>query len=515
MTDSPDLGALIEQWKAMPRGTNDERAAAERFYDEQVFPASLPTILEHSRPAFAHTDYDFEILTLGRSVHPIIISLLVANPREALLLCTTESLKEVTEAQAQVRKHGGRATIAYRVVDAEDPLTVYRAIREALADRLRSSVAVDITGGTKAMVGGAALAGALLEADLLYVSYGEYIEELRRPRPGAEHLVRLQNPYEVFGDLPEREALGLAARHQYQRAAEVLAELIDATAAHVRHEIERTVMEGYAALDAMDFAGGAPLLRDAAQMIERALRSGADQPFTAADQERLARQAEMAAALGAKLVAIEAGEATDLELLADRDLFSAIWSFIYAFALRQQTCGHLDTAGLCLYRCLELIPQRRLALRGLDAGRPDYSVLGVDASALEAAFAEAQPSGTDWQRSLPTWSIGALNGLRLLVALEDELASALGDGKRQIDMIARTFGHMRGRNQSIYAHGLRRLDAKTYTMFRGTVEEWAQALCEAEGRELDELLDAFRFAEFGPLMTDTGQGRSREQPPQA
>jgi hypothetical protein len=82
-------------------------------------------------------------------------------------------------------------------------------------------------------------------------------------------------------------------------------------------------------------------------------------------------------------------------------------------------------------------------------------------------------------------------------------------------MIARTFGHMRGRNQSIYAHGLRRLDAKTYTMFRGTVEEWAQALCEAEGRELDELLDAFRFAEFGPLMTDTGQGRSREQPPQA
>ena len=59
-------------------------------------------------------------------------------------------------------------------------------------------LAMDITGGKKSMVSGAAMAGAVLGADIYYVDSREFLQEFRKPKPGSEYLNLLENPYVVF-----------------------------------------------------------------------------------------------------------------------------------------------------------------------------------------------------------------------------------------------------------------------------------------------------------------------------
>ena len=71
------------------------------------------------------------------------------------------------------------------------------------------------------MSSGAALAGAYLNIDVLYLE--SVIEPSRdRPTPGRENLIRIDNPFTVFGDRKLNRARDLFARFDFIGAVEIL-----------------------------------------------------------------------------------------------------------------------------------------------------------------------------------------------------------------------------------------------------------------------------------------------------
>lgn len=56
------------------------------------------------------------------------------------------------------------------------------------------------------MSAAAAMAGAMINVQLLYVGTNEYLSDFRKPKPGSETLFYITNPLEVFGDLEIEKA---------------------------------------------------------------------------------------------------------------------------------------------------------------------------------------------------------------------------------------------------------------------------------------------------------------------
>jgi len=70
---------------------------------------------------------------------------------------------------------------------------IYAKIKEAIQHIDPSEGAVDITGGKKVMSSGAAIAGAYLGLDVLYLDSFEYDPKTKLPVPGKEQLLRIDN----------------------------------------------------------------------------------------------------------------------------------------------------------------------------------------------------------------------------------------------------------------------------------------------------------------------------------
>ena len=74
---------------------------------------------------------------------------------------------------------------------------------------------IDITGGTKAMSAAAAMAGAVIDIQLIYMGTTKYLTDFRKPDTrDLKHCITFAcNPYEVLGDLEIEKALQLFQRY--------------------------------------------------------------------------------------------------------------------------------------------------------------------------------------------------------------------------------------------------------------------------------------------------------------
>ncbi len=195
-----ELKNLVDHWLAMPGGPSEEQKKTEKYYFEKIFPLTLKLFQQKERPKLQYQDLYGLILTVGTSPEPLILSISACRPERVLFLHTQE-----TEPYIDViMEHTGLkiSQIDKRKVEGVDSLSIYRMALEIWESwGRRKNIAVDITGGTKSMTGGLAMAGALMGFQLLYVATDDFIPERRRPRPGSEYLVTLPNPYEVFGTI--------------------------------------------------------------------------------------------------------------------------------------------------------------------------------------------------------------------------------------------------------------------------------------------------------------------------
>jgi hypothetical protein len=171
----------------------------ERDYVWPIIKQNFSYNLEHSYEASFHT--------VGMSPQPVILSARALQAKQIYLLHTTDSVQHCAYIEQEIEREEG--TVKRFEIDRADPSLLYQGVRGVLEQLPPdAALAFDPTSGTNKMVAATALlVGALSqqerEAHLYFVDFKEYDRELRRPKPGSEHLYKFHSPLLDYGILPE------------------------------------------------------------------------------------------------------------------------------------------------------------------------------------------------------------------------------------------------------------------------------------------------------------------------
>ena len=452
----------VDEWKNMDRTTEDAQNAALTFYDKDVFPLVKKVFL--SKPENCpNKKYDGLILPLGFSPEPLILSILAIKPKRVGLIYTRQTIGLLKRIQDETGLE--LPPLKLQEIDGSNTLEVYQTIMKFYKEWDRpANIAVDITGGKKSMVGGAAMAGAALGADIYYVDNTNFTK-FGKPEPGSEYLSLLDNPYTVFGDIEVEKARDLYSRHDYAGAQRIFdqlkSEVGDANKAKT-YEAYEYLCTAYEAWDNLDIGKAKTFLGRLVEILEQFDRLEGLSPLQDL-KSCLVKQIE---ALEILLTFLKNEE---LALKAPNGFHFAF--MLYHNALRREAQGKHNTACLILYRLLEWIEQHRLARCDIDTREPDYSNIDTDNIFRLYAYKLNEVFQRTDRSALPA-PIGLVDGYLLLHALKDEIVQNLDWGKFQ--------NQVGTRNQSIYAHGMRMISSKEFKVFKLTVKERFEKAQEIE-----------------------------------
>ncbi len=368
----------------------------EEFYRREVF----PWVVEGFRKKCEKLKGKYQglLLTVGFSPEPLILSITGLRPERVHFLCTRESEKHLDRI---IEETGLRASSYTRdVVERKNGEDVYQCVRRRWSEWgfPRGSVAVDITGGTKAMVGGCATAASFLGLDLLYID-SEYGWKHRKSLPGSERPVILKNPFEVFGDLEERDALTFFRTHNYQAAQKIYASLAEKAPNPRPFEAKMKLAMALHHWDSFEYKKAYKQIKNVEDDRKKfslslpELRLGALEVLSKLD-----------------------GDSNFTEFIKQPDHASMLAADLLANSRRRAEQGRYDDAILRVYRVLELTSQHLLLCRhDIDTG--NVKSPGED---VEARFREASKEiyGDRGARGIAD-KLGLVDGWLLLHVLGD------------------------------------------------------------------------------------------------
>lgn len=195
------------------------------------------------------------ITSVGTSYEPIVLNIKLFDPDRILFLYT----KKTEDTLNQIVDYTGIPPASYekRQVSEIDPLDIYREIKHSYLEwEQPEKIYIDFTGGTKAMSAAAAMAGALINVQLVYVGTNDYLKDFRKPNPGSETLFFITNPLAIFGDLEIEKAFTLFRQFNYSGAKEKLLYLKEHIPdAEIRQQLSFAYLLAcaYEAWDSLDF----------------------------------------------------------------------------------------------------------------------------------------------------------------------------------------------------------------------------------------------------------------------
>jgi CRISPR-associated protein (TIGR02710 family) len=368
--DRTQLEALTASYNAIKE--NGERQV---FYAQKLYPA-----LRDYFAAQPGADPPIEVLLLPVSnQHTPVLAAARWKPSIVVAIYSSQSAKHrqfIKDEIAQLELN-----ILYKeqeVLNIEiEPDRLYSAIKHQIKPYLQSErsnphIAVDITGGTKVMSVGAAMAVSLIGGRFFYILTSTTRDDIQQRQVGSEQPCTLVDPYLVFGDLDRRRAQELYQQHDYLGAARIYLEL--AQRVHPSHgDLQWAILsEAYAAWDVFDLKQAAERMNSFILLLDR---EDTDVVLRNA-KPLLIQQARLLDELARIATSIE--KSPPLTLLQQLDPVLAVLGSLYQNALRREQQGRYDIAALLLYRCLELMSQRRLALLGIDtAPAKGKSSIGV------------------------------------------------------------------------------------------------------------------------------------------
>lgn len=186
-----DFDELVKEWKKMDRSTDDNRKKSSEFYDENIFPTVKKVFIRTYKPK---KKYDGLILTVGLSPQPLILTISAINPERIALLYTPETHRFIQIIQDYTGYTDNQSDLLQ--IDGTDVKGIYDKTWKFARDTWGkfTDIAVDITGGKTSMAAGAALAAAVIPADICYVDSDNYLKEFRMPEPGSEFMRILEGP---------------------------------------------------------------------------------------------------------------------------------------------------------------------------------------------------------------------------------------------------------------------------------------------------------------------------------
>lgn len=178
------------EWLELSRSGNFKDA------QELYFSKLLPEVSIHFASKYSDLLQNEELLIsiLGFSPEPIIMTARAMNPDKHIVITTGEN----QTVEGVLDDHLNSNFDLIRLPD-ESFETMYKTLKEQLLHLNVSKVVIDITGGKKSMVASASIFGKDYGCKIVYVDFSEYLEDLRKPKPGSEILNLVYDP---MRDLP-------------------------------------------------------------------------------------------------------------------------------------------------------------------------------------------------------------------------------------------------------------------------------------------------------------------------
>ena len=446
------------------------REEALGIYDDEVFPLEMERIRREAVQRAVELDLLF--VTVGAQARPPTLAIL-ASPARFVVLLHTEGEKQRAEETVQALGLDAADAALELVGDGKDPLELYRAIFDRWTRRGRNErVGVDITGGLKVMSAAGASACFAIPGGATY-----YIDADRLRVHGLDCLVRerrieLANPFAVFGEIRRATGRELLRTRRYAAAAVVYGELLEE-----EDRWRKDLAEAYDALERLDLAAGKARLNELCVRLDKL----ALDPRWKGDAVMRQRAAIRANAEGARRLAVLfelSGKGADDPLRNLAALRSNECLELGEMLLARAEHARPDVGVLLAYRCLELVPQRRLAVRGkVDPSAVDWGALarelGISREEIIDRYNAAQKNGRPLDPAAPPREISSAICYRLLaVAFPDDVTVAL-----HVDAFAATGAT---RNRSLFAHGLQQLGEKEAGKIRASARKLFDALLGLE-----------------------------------
>lgn len=493
------LKDLTAQWMQLERKTLEQRRKAALFYDEYLMkPIEEEYIRNNQDMVFENVEY--MVVSVGTSYEPIVLDIQLLKPGKLLFLYTEES----HDTMAKVIEYCVLSPTRYdkSIVSEVDPMDIYREIKGFyLRSGKPGKMYIDFTGGTKAMSAAAALAGAMIDVQMVYCSTDDYLVDFRKPNPGSERLMYIENPLAVFGELEIEKAFELFDKHNFAGAKEkfsILKESLPEPALRQQLGFVHLLAASYEAWDALDFIPAYENMLQLQREIERDRKLHRD--YLLMDFSlHIDRQRAMLEHLS-RIPPLQ--EARNMQaILEDPDILHALALTIYQNAKTREEQEKYDMATLLLYRLLEMMSQRRLSCYGIFPSRPDYRRAKYNVHRFPELRAINTENRLQWlsdrfrniseavfrkepDRYLPS-PIASLDGFILLAAMGDPL---VGGGKLAdaISMIKRIRSMVYLRNNSIFAHGLGPVSHKDFIRFRTFVFDMFRTFCGIEKMDFQD-----------------------------
>lgn len=487
-----ELISATEKWKSLERKTEKQREKAEAYYETKLMKLiEKEFIANNSSKVYEKIEY--LIMSVGTSYEPLVLNIQLLQPRRILFLYT-EKTEHILEKIVQYCKLDVMR-FSKREVDGTDPVDIYKEVKNAYLKWNRpEKMYIDFTGGTKSMSAAAAMAGAVINVQLLYIGSGEYLSDFRKPNPGTETLYYISNPMEIFGDLEIEKAFALFDKHNYAGARKKLEELKESVPTpDIRQQLSFVYYLAltYEYWDALEFHKAYEAICKLTRALERDWRL--NQKFLMMDfLQILKKQESILKQLNQLPDLIRAKK--NMDILQEKEYIIPLMFTMYANAGIREKQQKYDMATLLLYRLLEMIEQRRLSVYHIYVSDAKYNEIhynlkrqpelkGLDSAGQLRRLKETVVSIRKelFRGNVSSYlseQISLLDGFILLLALNDEI-SETRSGK-PVDKLKRIRAMVYLRNNSIFAHGLGPVAVEDFTKFRDFVEEMFREFCQIE-----------------------------------
>lgn len=468
------------------------REAVQAYYRETVYPFERARICRA-----AGEPVDLLLVTCGAQADSVTLSVDATPAQFVALLHTPDSLRSAEET---IRRTGllAHQAATVSVGDGKNQLDIYQAILRVWKERGKPvRVVVDMTGGFKCMSAAATMAGGAIPGGKT-----AYVDADQRRLHGEliwvnQRRIFMENPLVVFGEVERQAIQQLLQDGQWEGAATRLRVLV--------HGMERpedvlqlSVVEGYAALEQMNFAVAADKLYEACGRADRYEQQLVDLRSLPAVQARaqLRQQAERLRGIDALLKSVVKSSGREVDPLSEMnalctpamlDLLPTLW----LLAERMQARGQMDLAALLAYRVAEAALQRRLAILGVDPQTPGEGLsrwtAGQQMSLDELCqkISAMNPAKDKSYLFDPDRSVARLEAMLTLTVLDPTVKRVVSLKEFQDTGAAR--------NRSVLAHGLRTMNKNSAERVLAEAKKLIGWAMEREGRTLETELAIHRL----------------------
>lgn len=492
------LKEKTEEWMSLERKTLEQRKKADQYYEKNLMKLIETDFVERNKNVIKEK-VDYLLISVGTSYEPIVLDLVLLKPKNIAFLYTEKS-RETLDKVVEYTKL--KATqYEKRKINETDPIDIYRNVKDIyLFWNSPSKMYIDFTGGTKAMSAACALAGAIIDVTMVYVASDDYLVDFRKPNPGSEKLIYIDNPLSVFGDLEVDKAYELFNKHNFEGSREKFKYLKDNIPNPVlRQELNFSYLLSsvYSSWDALEFVDAKSIMDELNHQLNRDIKEYAylslvqNKKILESQSERLSELSKIPQMISEK---------KQEDILKNLKIIVALMFTMFMSAKTREIQKKYDMATLLMYRLLEMIEQRRLSkynlfvsdmiyenLRPNEKRTPELIV--QDSEEMKKILSDKVYNikralfGNRTSNYLPN-PVSLLDGYIILAALCDPVVYS--PNRDPVNILKQMRSMVFQRNNSIFAHGLGPVSKRDYEKFRDFVITVFNQFCKIEHIDFEQ-----------------------------